>query len=389
MSMIFRNLRSFLRGHPLFFLLTVLCITASAMLMLFGYGMYQNYMLEQQAFDANSTTVFFDHPAFNSEDSTLRQKSNVMKAELDRCLKGISDDTMNQIECFTVDVYDNRNDIPTLLSGGAFTHFHVHDGQFLPVYEVYENGAQWKGASGRFFTDGEYAGGKKLVTLPPNMPLPAQDGFYQIGDAFTLGGTEFTVIALLGAFPTAVYTALPDTMLIGTVQIRFLRPPTYAQYTEVRQAFTAVAGRLVMTGYTPFYDEDYWLYHTILLVSVLIAAVAAFNLVVLYQYILLKRQKTLAICQLCGCTKGRAILMYSAESVLLMIPSYVLAAVSFHFILLPLLKRFFPYMATAYSLRLYAVAFIILISVCTAAMLLLSAVIAARYSIIERKGGLV
>ena len=131
MSMIFRNLRSFLRGHPLFFLLTVLCITASAMLMLFGYGMYQNYMLEQQAFDANSTTVFFDHPAFTSEDSTLRQKSNVMKAELDRCLKGISDDTI----CggYHADTYWKCNLVFTLVTAVVLFFF-----RWMPVKQFTE-----------------------------------------------------------------------------------------------------------------------------------------------------------------------------------------------------------------------------------------------------------
>ena len=46
--MLFRSLRSFLQSHTPFFLMMILCIMISSLLMLFGYGLYQDYMLEQK-----------------------------------------------------------------------------------------------------------------------------------------------------------------------------------------------------------------------------------------------------------------------------------------------------------------------------------------------------
>ncbi|MDY4964540.1 MAG: hypothetical protein SO088_08980, partial [Ruminococcus callidus] len=91
--------------------------------------------------------------------------------------------------------------------------------------------------------------------------------------------------------------------------------------------------------------------------------------------------------QLCGCTKGKAIRLYVAESLLLTVPCYCLAALFYHFVLLEPFTRVFPYIDTAYSLRLYATGFGIFVTVCTLAIWILSVWIVSRHSIVERKGG--
>ena len=64
-------------------------------------------------------------------------------------------------------------------------------------------------------------------------------------------------------------------------------------------------------------------------------------------YILLKRRKTLAVCMLCGCTRGKAVLMYLGESLLLTLPLFALAVLLYDRLLLPALTRFFPFIQTA------------------------------------------
>ena len=167
------------------------------------------------------------------------------------------------------------------------------------------------------------------------------------------------------------------------------KPLSYEQYTELKNAFSSIEDRVTFRRYIPFYDEDYWMYNSAMLASLLIAVVAAFNLVVLYHYVLVRRQKSLAIFQLCGCTKGRAIRLYVAESLMLTVPCYCLSAVLYHFVLLKPFTRIFPYIDTAYSWRLYATGFGIFVTVCTIAIWILSARIVSKHSIVERKGGVV
>ena len=65
--MLFRSLRSFLQSHTPFFLMMILCIMISSLLMLFGYGLYQDYMLEQKSFN-QSTQRFTLNANARSED---------------------------------------------------------------------------------------------------------------------------------------------------------------------------------------------------------------------------------------------------------------------------------------------------------------------------------
>lgn len=389
--MILKNLHSFMKGHSVFFFLTLLCIYVSSVLMLFGYGMYQNYMLEKQEFDANSAEIRFNHKGLD-ENGCFIPKRNITKKELDQCISMISVDTWNCIEVCAVELCESNALRPNSYTAGGYAHFQIKDGVFQPWVQIYKNGMEWPRAEGRFFTADEYAAGAHYITLPPGQNKGVVNGNsipYEIGDTVMMEGEEFEIIAFLGGiYRMVIYTAVPDTAIVGNYMwIEFQQPPTYAQYEEVMNAFAPLSDRLTVSEYKPFYEEDYWLYNTIMLVSVLIAVVAAFNLVVLYQYILHKRQKALAICQICGCTKGRAIWMYSIESVLLMIPTFCVAALSYHYGIMPMLAKVFPYITTAYSLKLYGIAFIILTFVCLIAMLLLSTYIVRKYSIVERKGG--
>lgn len=68
--MLIRSLRSFLQSHTPFFLMMILCIMISSLLMLFGYGLYQDYMLEQKDFDSSSKRFLFNTAA-KSDDMDL------------------------------------------------------------------------------------------------------------------------------------------------------------------------------------------------------------------------------------------------------------------------------------------------------------------------------
>ncbi|WP_462257741.1 FtsX-like permease family protein [Ruminococcus champanellensis] len=190
-------------------------------------------------------------------------------------------------------------------------------------------------------------------------------------------------------FQEIPYDRVPSDSIVEYVSLDFDKPLSFEQYNTLKNSFSSILDRIEVWRYIPFYDEDYWMYNSAMLASLLIAVVAAFNLVVLYHYVLVRRQKSLAIFQLCGCTKGRAIRLYVAESLMLTVPCYCLSAVLYHFVLLKPFTRIFPYIDTAYSLRLYATGFGIFVTVCTIAIWILSARIVSKHSIVERKGGVV
>lgn len=386
--MLFRSLRSFLQSHTPFFLMMILCIMISSLLMLFGYGLYQDYMLEQKSFDKSSKKFSMNNIALSDDYERdgffLDPKLVVTKAELDACIAKIPEHYLGDNSYFIF--YAFAPYFTHRMSGGydfCCSFFHIKDGKYLPVEEVFNSGMEHPGAEGRMFTDEEYSTNTHLVILGDGDPTP-------LGAQVTLfEDQQYTVIARGGIRPEVPYGCLPPDTILDHISYNAEKPLSYEQYTELKNAFSSIEDRVTIRRYIPFYDEDYWMYNSAMLASLLIAVVAAFNLVVLYHYVLVRRQKSLAIFQLCGCTKGRAIRLYVAESLMLTVPCYCLSAVLYHFVLLKPFTRIFPYIDTAYSWRLYATGFGIFVTVCTIAIWILSARIVSKHSIVERKGGVV
>ncbi len=407
MKLIFRNLRCFIMGHPCFFLLTVLCVAFSSVLMLFGYGAYQNYQLEKVEIERNTKQIEFLHDPDShstySETFFMDESHIITKAEFDACLQNISQETHNDIEVIGAWICSSTDPYSPIWP--FRTGFYIHDGQYHIKDDYFDGVMQFPGSIGRNFTEEEYASGAAVaIVAVGSAPQVITETYYdangnvighkvergdkyKIGDTLVFDNKEYEIIAIAGGNTQMSYPSLPDTTYIADFSVEFTLPPTASQYQEILEAFAPLMDRVSISDYVPFYTEDFWLYNTIMLVAVLIAVVAAFNLVVLYQYILMKRQKALAVLQICGCTKWRAIFTYCLESILITIPSYWLSAAGFHYLLLPLLKKPFPFIRTAYSLKLYGLGFAIMVSVCAVAMFLLSSYIVRKHSIVERKGG--
>ena len=113
------------------------------------------------------------------------------------------------------------------------------------------------------------------------------------------------------------------------------------------------------------------LYNNMIFIAVLISILSALNLTVLFQYILVKRSRTLSIMRICGITRNRSILYYLLECMVIMVPVYVIGTVCYHIILQKILTSLFPYIAEGYSLRIYAEIFLLYLVVLTIAMLIM------------------
>ena len=399
MKMIYRSIRDLLRHHTGFFLLMLFCVCSSAAVMLFSFGLYQNYQLQKQDFTWAQTDLTF-------------RCDGVTKNEVAEVVARISPNTQSYIYLHCAIFTDDDFWPPE--QGGLYARFQYRSGGFQVYPEQEDNlAAQAQVLAGRYYTHAEYKNGEKVILISRrdmyqlwerNHPelvtydgdnrilnIPAEwDNERLLAEIGTVpvGGEEFTPIMLVEHIGDVPFTAVPADMQVQEFSMCFSIPPTESQAKEIFGIVTDVCGgRVTLPELTPAYDEDYTLYNTVILISVLIAAVAAANIVVLYYYILLKRCKTLAVYMLCGCTRLRAVLLYVGESLLLTVPLFALAAALYHYVLLQVLPRFFPFIATAYSVGLYARAMGIYVGMCTLGMLLLSVGMVYRHSVRDMEGG--
>lgn len=93
MKLILRNLRGFLLHHTGFFVLMLCCVLSSAVIMLFSFGLYQNYRLEREEYTAAQLEMQLDC-------------SGVTKAELQAVVELISSSTHENINLIAAEVRD-------------------------------------------------------------------------------------------------------------------------------------------------------------------------------------------------------------------------------------------------------------------------------------------
>ncbi|MDD6489714.1 MAG: hypothetical protein PUG48_07865 [Clostridia bacterium] len=88
-------------------------------------------------------------------------------------------------------------------------------------------------------------------------------------------------------------------------------------------------------------------------VSFILIAVVLLNVARLYTYVMSKRQKTIAVCRLCGADKIKSFLLYITEIIITLIVTYLIGALIFHYGLINLIALVFPTFAEFFTLQIY------------------------------------
>ena len=99
------------------------------------------------------------------------------------------------------------------------------------------------------------------------------------------------------------------------------------------------------------------IFDNIIAISILISVFSAFNFVLLYHFILNKRNHDLAVMRVCGCSKLKVFGNCIGECLLISMPFYVLGTGIYIFLLHAVLKKNYPYISDVYSLKVYALIF--------------------------------
>ncbi len=95
-------------------------------------------------------------------------------------------------------------------------------------------------------------------------------------------------------------------------------------------------------------------YLTVILISVLIGLLSALNISILYNYIIISRQRQMTIMRLFGGISSNLCISTANEILLIMIPISVLSALTYDKLLLPILSERFSVINDAYSVLIYA-----------------------------------
>lgn len=105
-------------------------------------------------------------------------------------------------------------------------------------------------------------------------------------------------------------------------------------------------------------NEQIYYYNTNMWISILIAVISSVDLALIMNYILTRRRKTLAIFRINGCGVNRARRLYITEIMLVLNAVFIVCFAVWRLLLLPALDGIFPYIAGAFSAKIYVLIYV-------------------------------
>lgn len=364
MRYLFKNLKSFIQTEKTIFFLVLLCVVTSSFIINFSYGLYQNFnVIKEETENEEFVEIVVE----------INDSKQVTKNKMKNCIFSISGETNDAIDMYLVSPSIKASSNADLWNT-MDCRFTIRDNHLYPCEIFYSNLQEYGNWDiGEYFSVQNEVNGD-LVAIAKKVDKSAPD--YCTTTLITtrteknrrwieIQGKEYEVIGYhkFGEAPYVPFESLDDnTEFENLMIVHFEKTITWSQYNEVREMFEQSFGNAVTVSDLDISEsENYYLYNTIIVISILIALLAAINFAVLYNYILFKRTKKLAVFRICGCTKTKAFTMFISECMMLMIPLFVVTTIIYDRLVLPKLGEHFEYIESAYSMKLYLLIFMIYI----------------------------
>lgn len=196
-----------------------------------------------------------------------------------------------------------------------------------------------------YYTNEDYVNKNKVL-------VSTEDRLKKYGDEVKLEGDTYKIVAtnsFCGDIDTfyVPYTSFPKKCVWQNLSFGLTSLPTRKQYELFRSYVKKLGGEP-----DDFYvanNQDLKQKYSMLVVSAILALLAACNMYMIYSYIFRKRRKNLGVFLLCGCSKKRARMMYFMEILCNMICVVVVSIGIFRFLLYPQMLSWFRYVDRVYG----------------------------------------
>lgn len=345
MKYILKNIKTFFQQEKGVFILCLLCIFFSMQVILVAYGVYGFYLNKKYSTYEQMKTLDI---GFKKDE-----KSNVTKGMLVDSLKKCPEPLVDKIEMFYVEVEDQN------ISHFEF-RFRMQDKK-ITTCEIFRDNLKKNGLSTTYFSKKQEENGEKVAIVNGGINSSIQKEVENIkineneveilGKCYEIIGTQGWNTVLIPFQSLADEVPLAESGLY----ISFYDVITKADYDELKDILIQEMGEYIQFPEleVPDFNQIYF-YNTVLIINILVAIVASINFSLLYKFILMKRSRNLAICQITGLLKKNAACYYIGECVLLLIIMIPMSFGFFNFILLKGLRRIYAQIEIFYTVQTYA-----------------------------------
>ncbi len=234
---------------------------------------------------------------------------------------------------------------------------------------------------GRYMTEEEINNGSKVVV---------GNEIGELGDTINLGNEEFEIIGTISGmenFGLMSFRACPKELTTRMVVLEFNQFPTQFDYDIFVTTIKSHYGNKVQfSEFEPMNVDDIIAYNSIIVLALAIGVVAALDTILVYNYIMKKRKKQMAIFGINGANTRQQIFINEMEVVIITVFTAIIGVAAFRFFIEKTLMEVYEIGISIFSIKVYGI-MLLAYAGCIILGTLVMTIINTRRKVLEMRRG--
>lgn len=325
LGLVFNNIKNSIKAYRGIYSLLILTQFISVLILFFVYGTIVSYDMAREEKKSNDLEMY----AHFNEKVTIKELPDVLEEVLENVeprLKNIAAIYKNEeIQISFIQAY--------------------HDGRFCLDEEAF---GPDRLTNGRYMTEEEINNGSKVVV---------GNNIGELGDTIKFGNEEYEIIGTINGmenFGMMSFQACPEDLTTSWVFLEFNRFPTQSDYDIFVEVLKRNYGNNVeVKEFEPMNVDDIIAYNSIIVMAFAIGIVAALDTILVFNYIMKKRKKQMAIFEINGANKIQQIFINEMEVVVITIVTTIIGVGVFRLFIEKSLMKVYQIEISIFSLKAY------------------------------------
>lgn len=333
-----QNIRNSFIGYRNIYVLLIVSQLMGILLLLFIYGVITNYniKIEEKNVRDKSIYVTFEETVPASE---LKELLPEMLSKMEERLK----------YCFFY-IRNPEKDLEiTCLESFSNGKFHIFQEDF-PNERL---------AEGRYPTSIELNEGDSVAFVYGERSGAVNEEDYSVGDKYNIHGKDYEIIGAVDGIYNISRITIPinsctEDMRVSILSFNYKKFPTVKDHELIVDTMrNNFGGNAVVSELNLVELDGIISYNSIIVLAFMIGGIAAFDTILVYRYILKKRQRQMAIFSIEGATRLQRIMICAIEIILITVITTVIGWLIFEFGCKQLLIKAYKPSMEMYTLKSY------------------------------------
>ena len=298
-----RNIKSSFRGYRSIYALLLVSQLVAVIILFFVYGTITSYNIKKEEKRMGETHIY------------ARFEEHVSVISVREILPEILSQMEDRMEYSFIDITSPYDDLEITCI------MEYHNGRYSVPSDPFPDDRL---VSGRYIDEEEMNDGSKVAFAYFDKMSIEEGEIFQIGDTCDLFGEKYEIVGVIegGIHPrvTIPLNSCTEDMKTRWVSVTFYEFPTMSDYNIFKDTITRYYGsNATFNDFEPVELDDFISYNSVIALSLAIGVIAALDTILVYNFLMKKRRKQMAVFGIEGATRIQQIGIWEIEILIITI----------------------------------------------------------------------